>query len=75
MKNKLVFKFVSKNLDGLNDNILKLCTLLDYTDDNFIVYEDANFRHMRYKKFDYVANQIITRFNYTTLSLFCLTVL
>ena len=27
VNNKLVFEFVSKNLDGLNDDILKLCNL------------------------------------------------
>ena len=57
-----------KNLDGFNDNILKLCNLLDYTDNNFIVYEDANFGHMRYKKFEHVTNQSLTRFDNTTLS-------
>ena len=43
VKNKLVFEFVSKNLDGLKDNTLKLCNLLNYTDNNFLVYKDANF--------------------------------
>ena len=58
-----------KNLNGLNDNILKLCNSLDNTDNNFIVYEDANLGHMRYNKFDYVTNLIITRFNNNTLSI------
>ena len=58
-----------KKLDGLNGNILKLCNLLDYTDNNFIVYEDANFGHVRYKKFDDVTNQSITSLNNTTLSI------
>ena len=56
-------------LDVLNDNILKLCNLLDYTDNNFIVYEDINLGHVRYEKLGHVTNQIITRFNNTTLSI------
>ena len=56
-----------KNLDGLNDNILKLCNLLNYTDNNFIVYKDVKFGHLRYKKYDYVTNQITTKFNNTTV--------
>ena len=33
-----------------------------------MIYEDTNFGHMRYKKFDYATHQIITRFNNTTVS-------
>ena len=61
-----------KNLDGLNDNILKLRNLLDYADNNFIVYEDVKFGHLRYKKYDYVTNQITTKYNNTTVLIaFC----
>lgn len=58
---------VKKKLDHLNDNILELCNILQYTDNNFIVYEDTKFGHLRYKKYDNSTNQIITRFNNTTL--------
>jgi len=70
VNNTIIFEVESKKkLDGLNDDILKLCNLLDYNENNFIVYEDANFGHRRYKKFDKSTNQIITRFNNTTLSI------
>ena len=65
VNNKLVFKIV-KNLNGLNENILKLCDLSDYTDNNFIAYENVNFGH---KKFDYVTHQVTTKFNNTIVLL------
>jgi len=68
--NNLVFKCQSKKkLDGLNDDITQLCNLLEYTENNFIVYEDTKFGHLCYKKYDHSTNQIITRFNNTTLSI------
>ena len=55
--------------DGLNYDIIQLCNILEYTENNFIVYEDTKFGHLRYKKYDNATNQIITRFNNTTLSI------